>query len=125
MGFKILILLLVLSIGIFLRFYHLNDIPPGLNPDEASHGYNAYSILQTGKDRYGQTLPLAFRSLGTYLLPMYTYFSVIPVAFFGPTVFSIRLISVFSSILLIILSLLIAFQIKKITCNYNTIVRIE
>ena len=112
---KILLLLIVLTIGIFLRFYLIDSIPPGLNPDEASIGYNAYSLLETGKDRYGQTLPLAFRSLGTYLLPVYTYLTIIPVAVFGPTIFSVRLVSVSSSILLLAITSLLVFEIKNIT----------
>jgi len=37
-----------------------------LNWDEVSHGYNAYSILKTGKDEWGKTFPLIFHlsSLG-------------------------------------------------------------
>lgn len=109
------ILLIILGLGIFLRFYQLGEIPPGLNPDEASIGYNAYSLLETGQDRYGQNLPLAFRSLGTYLLPLYTYLTIIPVAIFGPTIFSVHFISALSSVLIVILTALIAFEIKKIT----------
>lgn len=115
MNSKTLFLLIILALGIFLRIYRLNDIPPGLNPDEASIGYNAYSLLETGQDRYGQTLPLAFRSLGTYLLPMYTYLTIVPVAIFGPTIFSVHFISALSSILVVFLTALIAFEIKKIT----------
>lgn len=109
------ILLIILGLGIFLRFYQLGDLPPGLNPDEASIGYNAYSLLETGQDRYGQNLPLAFRSLGTYLLPLYTYLTIIPVAIFGPTIFSVHFISALSSILIIFITLLIVFEIKKIS----------
>lgn len=115
MNFKIIILAIIFGLGIFLRFYKLADIPPGLNSDEASIGYNAYSLLETGRDRYGQTLPLVFRSLGTYLLPVYTYLTIIPVALFGLSVFSVHFISALSSTLIIFLTILIVFEIKKIS----------
>lgn len=115
MKFKILLLLTVLTLGIFLRVHRLDTIPPGLNPDEASIGYNAYSLLETGKDRYGQILPLTFRSLGSYILPVYTYLTIIPVAIFGPTIFSVHLVSTLSSILLLIITSLLVFKIQNIT----------
>ncbi len=52
-----LLLLLVFFIAFFLRFYKLDTIP-GLLRDEASIGYNAYSVLTTDKDEYGKLLPL-------------------------------------------------------------------
>lgn len=115
MSYRVLLLVIMLVLGIALRLYRLDDIPPGLNPDEASIGYNAYSLLETGKDRYGETLPLAFRSLGTYILPVYTYLTIIPTAIFGPTIFSARFISAVSSIVLIIITLAVVFEIKKIS----------
>jgi len=119
---KKIILFLVLIIGIFLRLYKLDLIPPGVNPDEASTGYNAYSLLKTGKDRYGEEFPIAFRSLGTYILPLYTYLTVIPTAFFGPTIFSVRFISAFSSILLLFVTTLLSFEIKKITVTTRVLI---
>ncbi len=65
MKIKIITVFLIIFLGIFLRVYKLESIPPGLDVDEASFTYDAYSILQTGKDRYGEVLPLAFRSFGT------------------------------------------------------------
>lgn len=115
MNFKKLIIFLVLALGIFLRLYQLDSMPPGLNHDEASHAYNAFSLLKTGKDRYGEIMPIVFRSFGTYLLPVYTYLTIIPVAVFGPTIFSARLISVLSSILLLLVTIKIVFNIKTLS----------
>lgn len=56
------ILLAILLLGTFLRFYQLGEIPLGLNQDETAIGYNAYSILQTGRDEYGVFMPLYFKS---------------------------------------------------------------
>lgn len=104
MNLKVMLIVLSLCLGLFLRFYQLESLPPGLNVDEASHAYNAYSILKTGEDRYGRPWPLTFRSFGTYLLPAYTYLTVVPVAFFGLTIFSGRFIAVVSGVLLLIIT---------------------
>lgn len=117
-----LLFLVVITIGIILRIYKLDVIPMGVNPDEASIGYNAYSLLETGKDRYGKDFPLAFRSLGTYLLPIYTYLTIIPVYFYGPTAFSVHLISAISSIILIFVTLMLVSEIKMITLQQKLLI---
>jgi len=43
---------LILLLAFLLRFWQINKIP-SLNPDEAALGYNAYSLIQTGKDEHG------------------------------------------------------------------------
>lgn len=101
---KIFVFLLILSLSFFLRFYKLGDIPAGLHADGASQGYNAFSLLQTGKDRYGQSLPILFRSFGSYQPPIYTYLTIIPVALFGNSIFSARFISALAGSLLAILT---------------------
>ena len=45
-----LIVLSVLLIAAFLRLWQLGSIPPSLTSDEASLGYNAFSILKTGRE---------------------------------------------------------------------------
>lgn len=104
MKLKIFGVFIILFLGIFLRLYQLGSIPPGLDIDEASFVYDARSILETGKDRFGEAFPLAFRSFGTFLLPVYVYVSVIPVAIFGPTIFGARLVAALASILLIFIT---------------------
>ncbi|OGK14563.1 hypothetical protein A3C98_02190 [Candidatus Roizmanbacteria bacterium RIFCSPHIGHO2_02_FULL_37_15] len=81
-------------ISVFLHFYRINQIPPCINADEAAFGYNAYSILKTGKDEYGAFLPLRFKSFEDYKLPLYTYLSVPFVALFGLNDFSTRALNI-------------------------------
>ena len=49
-----------------LRFWQLGQIPPSLYWDEASLGYNAYSILLTARDEHSKFIPVtnfaAFRA---------------------------------------------------------------
>jgi hypothetical protein len=58
------LIVLVLSLGAFLRFCKVSSNPPNLYVDEVANGYNAYSILKTGRDEYGKKFPLSFRSFG-------------------------------------------------------------
>jgi hypothetical protein len=57
-----------------------------------SHAYNSYSLLRTGKDQWGQILPiLNFRAYGDYPAALNLYFTVPSIALFGPTDFAARL----------------------------------
>ena len=88
--FKLLLLILTIIIGFFIRFYQLGDIPSSMNRDEPAIGYNAYSILQTGKDEWGKKFPLSFKSFGDFKSPLYIYLTVLPVKLFGLNEFSVR-----------------------------------
>jgi 4-amino-4-deoxy-L-arabinose transferase-like glycosyltransferase len=62
-----------------------------LNWDEVSLGYNAYSILLTGRDEYGEFLPLILRSYDDYKPALYVYFTIPFIAVFGLNSFAVRL----------------------------------
>lgn len=79
MKYKILLVVVVL-LAFFLRFYQLGETPVALNIDEVAIGYNAYSILQTGKDEFGKVLPVVFRSYDDFKPPLLIYLTVLPVA---------------------------------------------
>jgi len=86
------LLALIILIAIFARFYKLSSIPVGFNDDEAAFGYNAYSILKTGKDEWGRTLPFpVFESFGDWKLIGYLYPTVLSELIFGKNVFATRL----------------------------------
>lgn len=68
-----ILLSLILSTAFILRFWALGSFPAGFNADEAALGYNAYSILHTGKDEYGTPLPLIFKSFGDFKPGLYVY----------------------------------------------------
>lgn len=87
---KILFILIII-LSISLRFYKIGKIPNGLYSDEAAYGYNAYSILKTGKDEYGNFFPLAFKSFGDYKAPLYIYFLVPSIFIFGLSEEGVRL----------------------------------
>lgn len=88
--YLILVLFLTLLAGI-LRFYKNTENPPSLNNDEVAFGYNAYSIVNTGRDEYGEFLPITFKSVGDYKNPVPIYSMVPSIFLFGLNEFSVRL----------------------------------
>ena len=93
MGFwrKYYLLGLILILAIVLRFWNLAGNPPGLTWDEAALGYNAYSLMLTGKDEYGNLLPLNLKSFGDYKPAFYAYLDIPFVAVFGLNELAVRL----------------------------------
>lgn len=102
---KYLILILILAAS--LRLYHLGTTPPSLSPDEASLGYNAYSILKTGRDEYGQFMPIILKSFGDYKPGLYVYLTIPFVALLGLTEIAVRLPAALSGVLAVYLIYLI------------------
>lgn len=98
MDYKKYILPLVFCVTIlaaFLRFYEIASIPISLYWDEISSTYNAYSILLTGKDEFGNKLPLLFRAFEDYKTPANIYLTSVSVFLFGLNEFSARFSSAF------------------------------
>lgn len=116
MKIKKYLLVLILIIAAILRLWNLGNAPPGLTPDEAALGYNAYSILKTGRDEYGKLLPIIFKSFGDYKPGLYVYLTVPFVAVLGLNEFAVRLPSALAGILSVLLIYLISSRLfgKKI-----------
>lgn len=104
---------LILLIAIFLRFYQIQSLPPSLNWDEVSIGYNAYSIFKTGRDEWGNFMPLSFRAFGDYKLPLYIYLDVPFVAILGLNEIAVRLPSVIAGIGVVVFTFLILKELTK------------
>ncbi|MFH1832977.1 MAG: glycosyltransferase family 39 protein [Candidatus Levyibacteriota bacterium] len=113
----IIILFLILAIATVLRFYKLGDIPPSPDWDEVALGYDAYSIIHTGRDEYGKFLPVVLRSFDDYKPALYAYLSVPSVFFFGLNEFSVR----FPSALLGVLTVFATFFLVKELFKRNEI----
>ena len=89
-----ILLAVIFFLGAVLRFYLLGSIPNGFHRDEVFLGYNAYSILKTGKDISGNFLPLHLASF-LYTPAGYSYISIPFIALFGLNEFSVRFASAF------------------------------
>lgn len=93
-NYKTIIFLVVLiTVGFLVRFYQLGKVPNGLTVDETDVGYNAYSLIKTGKDVYGRSHPLVFQSFDDYKPALAIYLSMPAIYFFGLSEFSVRLIA--------------------------------
>lgn len=108
-----LILGLIIFLGVFLRIWMIGSVPPSVNWDEASLGYNAYSILQTGRDEYGKLFPIVLKSLGDFKPALYAYISIPFIKILGLTEISIRLPAVIFGSLTILTTFFLALELFK------------
>ena len=100
---------IILLIGIFARTWEFASLPPGLNPDEASIGVEAYYLYKFGMDRYGMTYPVHLISWGSGQNAFYAYLLIPLVALKGINAFAVRLPMMLAGIL----SLLLIFVAGK------------
>lgn len=108
-------MVIILSAAFCIRVYNLQANPAGFFCDEASVGYNAYTILTGGKDQYGTSFPVFFKAFGEYKSPIEIYSTVPFIKIFGLNEFSVRITSAFYGILGI---LAIYFLILELFFNY-------
>lgn len=109
-----IILISIVLLAIVLRFYALDKIPIGFIPEEISTGWNAYSLLKTGRDEWGNLLPIFFKETGGYKLALNSYLIVPVMAILGPTELAVRIPTAVAGILSVILVyFLTLFLFKK------------
>ncbi len=112
MNKKILVLILfIITINLFFHFYKLSDVPPCINADEVAFSYNSYSLLKTGKDEFGNFLPLRLISFGDYKMPLLSYLNIPFIALFGLNKISIKLLN---SLILVLFTFTLFFLTKTI-----------
>lgn len=103
MNKKMLIFLtFIIIVASVLRLWGLGQIPSSADWDEVALGYNAYSILQTGRDEYGELLPVVLRSFDDYKPALYAYLTMPSIILFGLNVVAVRLPSAVFGILTIL-----------------------
>ncbi len=88
----------IIALAAILRLYHLTVVPPSASLDEVSIGYNARSILLTGRDEYGLRFPWLLRAYDDYRPAMYVYLVIPFVWLLGLTTVAVRIPSVLMSI---------------------------
>lgn len=108
-----IVLFLIIVLAFVLRVYNITSIPPSLNWDETSIGYNAYSILKTGRDEWGEFMPVHFKSFGEYKLPAQIYASIPAIAIFGLNEFGVRITPVIYGTLSVLLLYLLVQELYK------------
>jgi 4-amino-4-deoxy-L-arabinose transferase-like glycosyltransferase len=107
-------LYVVLFFALFLRTYYLHLFPFGFTPDEASFAYDAYSIMLTGKDQWGKTLPLVLESFGDFKAPLLAYLTIPFVYFLDLTKIAVRLPNAILSTLAVAVVYFLAGELGKL-----------
>lgn len=110
---KVFWLVCLLVITSLLRLWRLDKVPVSLFGDELDVGYQAYSILKTGKDYYGNPWPIHFHSLAEFRTPLYLYSAVPTVAIFGISAWGVRLPAVLFGVAGIFVFYLLVKEISK------------
>ncbi|MFA6602456.1 MAG: hypothetical protein WCT01_01500 [Candidatus Shapirobacteria bacterium] len=117
--FNIIFIVVVFSFATLTRLLWLPSLPSSLNWDEISHGYNAYSLIETGADQWGQQWPIFnFRAYGDYPTTLYMYLSIPFIKLFGLNALSIRLPSAFLGIGIVLLLAHFVFLILKTKSSF-------
>lgn len=106
-------IILILILGSAIRLIGIGDIPSGLNVDEASAGYEAFSIANYGIDRNGKTLPVFLEAWGSGQNALYVYMIIPFVKLFGLSVFTTRLPMAIAGCI----SLFVMYKILKMQDN--------
>ena len=112
--FKIsnLLIILILVIASILRLWNISKVPVSLFSDELDIGYQAYSIIKTGKDYMGNPWPLAFQSYADARTPLYIYSAIPSVYFFGITPLGVRFPAILFGVLGILALYLLISEIS-------------
>lgn len=111
---KKLVLILISAILILagvLRIYQLGNVSPSPDWDEVALGYDAYSIIHTGKDEFGKFLPVVLRSFDDYKPALYAYLIIPAIFMFDLTTFAVRLPSAFFGIISVLAVFLLIREI--------------
>lgn len=114
MNKKIFIFLtFIIIVASILRLWQLGKIPSSPDWDEVALGYNAYSILQTGRDEYGKFLPIVLRSFDDYKPALYAYLVMPAISILGLNIVAVRLPSVIFGILTVLAAFFLVKELFK------------
>lgn len=115
------LLIVILLLSALLRLPYLNSHMPSLYGDEIAIGYNAFSIIKTGRDEFGRFLPLQFQSWGDQKNPVYIYAVALVQLFTGPTPASVRIPSALAGIIAVYLTyrLVLLLKLNRATALFS------
>lgn len=119
------LILIVILLGVVLRVFAIDSIPPNPSLDEVSIGYNAYSIIKTGGDEFGERFPILLRAYDDWRPALYVYLTIPFVLILGLVPEAVRLPSVILSVCSLIASYflfkeLLGFHTKKDSVKKST-----
>lgn len=96
----ILLFSIIFLVGLTLRVWNFPGIPYGYHQDELNAGYEAWSLLHYGTDRWGNSWPVYFPSWGSGQNVLYSYILIPFMAIFGDSDVIIRVPMLIAGILL-------------------------
>lgn len=105
-------LITILLLASLLRLPYLSRHMSSLYGDEVAIGYNALSIVKTGRDEFGKFFPLQFESWGDQKNPVYIYAVAVVQLFTGATPAAVRLPSALAGIFAVFLTYRLAIALK-------------
>lgn len=108
------LLVIIISLASFLRFYQLGKVPHGMAWDEAAIGYNGYAIFTTRRDEWLNRLPVSFKSFGDFKAPLAIYLNGIFTYLFGMNLWAVRLPFALAGVVSVLLIYLLAKNLAKI-----------
>lgn len=108
----LIILLAILIVAAFFRFYKLNSIPPGLYPDVAINGNDALNSLKTGDFKL-------FYPDNNGREGLFFWFIALSFAIFGPSVWAIKIVAAFFGVLTVLGTYLLTKEIFRISAIKN------
>ena len=112
---RVVLALVAAAILAALYLFRIGSDPPGLYDDEASIGYNAWTIAHYGTDQFGNHLPLFFIDFGDYKGPIATYLTA-PLTWVLPAGAAVvRLPSVLAGIAIFLVAGVLAFRLTGST----------
>jgi 4-amino-4-deoxy-L-arabinose transferase-like glycosyltransferase len=86
------LLAVIVLIAAVLRLGWPNSSPPGLHVDEASNAWNAYCLLQLGRDEHDVAMPVFYtKSFGDYRSALYLYPVMFCQSLFGFSEYTVRI----------------------------------
>jgi len=109
-----ILLAIIVCAAFFIRAYQVGINPPAISWDEASIGYNAYTLLTYARDEHGRFLPFdTFAAFGDYKPPVAIYLTVPFIAVFGLNEFAVRIPSVLAGTVTVWLFYLLAQELFR------------
>jgi len=108
---KQFLLIIIVCVAAFLRLFQLSQFPVGLHGDEASIGYNAYSLLKTTRDQSGKFLPISINQFGDFRPAGYHYLDIPFIATLGMSTLAIRLPAALIGSLAVLVFYLLVYEL--------------
>lgn len=103
-SYQIIFWLTIVLVASWLRLVQLGSLPASPYWEEVALGYDAFSILKTGKDHHGNAWPIvAFESFGDWKPSGYFYAAAALIKIFGLSVWATRLPAAIAGIISVIL----------------------